>query len=152
MLSKRSHAAVSAALLSLAASQSEPPCELPKTGLYEQAGRLCMDGMPDSRTQCLDFLAELASVEDRSLEQALALAFGTSFSVHLEGDYDAESKAQLAGRKVLQPFVDATPDDPMLIYAYASMHMYDDERYRTKSAENPSLYLSQRKPGWALLA
>ncbi len=124
-------AAALAVLLSLAAlAQPKPRCELPETGPYEKAGRLCMDGMPDSRTQCLDFLAELSSIEDRSLDQALALAFGRAFAAGFEDDHDgAIAKTDQDGRRVLKPFVDATPDDPMLLRAYSSFYIDDWDQY-----------------------
>ena len=137
-----SHAvAALAVLLSLAAlAQSEPRCALPKTGVFEKAGRLCQDDMPNSRSQCREFLDELASLKGRSLEQALALAFGMSFLASFDEDLQYETMgirdervtatAHLAGREVLKPFVNATPDDPMLLYAYSHFHLDDQEQYR----------------------
>ena len=127
-----------AALLSCAAvAQSKSPCELPETGPYEETGQLCDGGMPGtSRSQCHDRLAELAAIEDPSVDEALALAYGRSFAASFElssdpSAYDAaKAEAQVAGREVLKPFVDAAPNDPMLLYAYASFHHDDQVRYR----------------------
>ena len=112
------------------------------TGPYEEAGRLCDGAMPGtSRKQCHDHLAELAAIEDPSLDQALALAFGRSFAADFElppdpfappEDYEAaQAEAQLAGREVLKPFMELTPDDPMVVRAYAYFHMLEEEQYRT---------------------
>ena len=145
MPAKRTSAVAAAfvALLSLAVAQSKAsPCDLPDTGPYEEAGRLCDGAMPGtSRSQCHDHLAELAAIEDPSLDEALALAFGRSFAVNFElppdgspppEDYEAaEAEAELAGREVLKPFMALTPDDPMVVYAYAYFHMLEEEHYRT---------------------
>ena len=134
-------AAVSSVFLSLGAlAQSEAPCELPKTSLYEDTARLCDGGMPGaSRSQCSDRLAELAAIEDPSLDEALALAYGRSFAAKFElpsdpfassEDYHAaEAAALLAGRELLKPFVERAPDDPMVVRAYAYFHMLEDEEY-----------------------
>ena len=121
-----------AALLSLAAmAQSKSACELPETELYEKAGRLCMDGMPASNSQCHEFLDELAAIEDRSLDQALSLAYGRAFALQANGYNDAEAaEMERAGREVLKPFVNAAPNDPMLLYAYSSFHHDDEMRHR----------------------
>ena len=145
MPAKRTSAVATAfvALLSLAVAQSEAsPCDLPDTGPYEVAGRLCDGAMPGtSRSQCHDHLAELAAIEDPSLDEALALAFGRSFAVNFElppdgspppEDYEAaEAEAELAGREVLKSFMELTPDDPMVVHAYAYFHMLEEEHYRT---------------------
>ena len=116
-------AAVSAAILITVFVQAKPRCELPETGLpeLEKAERLCQAARPDSRSsRCRDFLSELAAVEEPSLDQALALAFGPVMDVplwDLEEDFEG---AILAGREVLKPFVDAAPDDPMLLKTYAA--------------------------------
>ncbi len=127
----RGAAAALAVLLSLAAlAQPKPRCELPETGPYGKAVRLCMNDMPDSRPHCRNFLDELASIEDRSIDQALALAFGRAFAAAFEDDYDGEvAKADQAGREMLKPFVDATPDDPTLLKAYAFFYLDDWEQY-----------------------
>ena len=143
MPAKRTSAVATAfvALLSLAVAQSEAsPCDLPDTGPYEEAGRLCDGAMPGtSRKQCHDHLAELAAIEDPSLDQALALAFGRSFAAAFElrpdpfapaEDYEAaQADAHRAGRAVLKPFVERTPNDPMVVRAYAHFHMLEKEMY-----------------------
>ena len=121
------------AMLSLSAmAQSGPPCEFPETELYEKTGRLCMDEMPASRSQCHELLDELAAIEEPSLDQALSLAYGRAFALPWAEEYDdAEAEMERAGREVLKPFVDAAPNDPMLLYAYSSFHRVSDEaRYR----------------------
>lgn len=125
------YAAVAAALLPLAAlAQSRWPCELPNTGPYEKAGALCEAGAPgSSHNQCDDYLAELASIEDRSLDEALALAFGRMFATGFEEDINAkQAEAQLTGRDVLRPFVDRAPDNPMVVYAYSYFHLLEEEK------------------------
>ena len=125
-------AVVCAALLPLGAmAQSKSPCELPETALYEKAGRLCADEMPTSRSQCHAFLDELAAVESPSLDQALSLAYGRAFALQADGYNDAEAaEMERAGREVLKPFVDAAPNDPMLLYAYSSFHHDNEVRHR----------------------
>lgn len=124
-------AALVVLLLLAAPAQSEPRCALPKIGLFEKAGRLCQEGMADfSRSQCREFMDELASIEGRSLEQALALALAMSYEASLEEDERAVAEAETAGREVLKPFVDAMPDDPMLLYAYSLFYLNDPEQYR----------------------
>ena len=136
MPAKRTSAVAAAfvALLSLAAAQSKAsPCDLPDTGPYEEAGRLCDGAMPGtSRSQCHDHLAELAAIEDPSLDEALALAYGRSFAAPFEEDIEAaQAEAELAGREVLKPFMELTPENPMVVYAYAYFHMLEEEHYRT---------------------
>ena len=125
--------AVSAVLLPLAtlAQTTAPPCESPDTELYERAGRLCDGGMPGtSRSQCHSYLAELAAIEDPSLDEALALAYGRSFAAMFEENYEAaQADAHRAGRAVLKPFVERTPNDPMVVHAYAHFHMLEKEMY-----------------------
>ena len=57
---------------------------------------------------------------------------GSSFELSSDPSaYDAaQAEAQVAGREVLKPFVDAAPNDPMLLYAYHSFHFDDQVRYR----------------------
>lgn len=122
------------AMLSLSAmAQSGPPCEFPETELYEKTGRLCMDEMPRTRSQCHELLDELAAIEEPSLDQALSLAYGRAFALPWGEEYDDAEATEMerAGREVLKPFVDAAPNDPMLLYAYSSFHHVSDEaRYR----------------------
>ena len=83
----------------------------------------------------------MAAIEDPSLDEALALAFGRSFAVNFElppdgspppEDYEAaQAEAELAGREVLKPFIELTPENPMVVYAYAYFHMLEEEHYRT---------------------
>lgn len=134
-------AVVLAVLLPFGAmAQSEAPCESPKTDLYEETAQLCDGGMPGaSRSQCHDRLAELAAIEDPSLDEVLALAYGRSFAAEFKlpsepfaspKDYHAaQAAAHLAGRELLKPFVERAPDDPMVVHAYAYFHMLEDEEY-----------------------
>lgn len=119
-------AAVSAVILTLPAL-AQPRCDLPETGLpeLEKAERFCQAVMPDSRTQCGDFLSDLAAIENPSLDQALALAFGQVAAARVGAVKGAITKADISGRAVLKPFVNAEPDDPMLLNVYASFHSDD---------------------------
>lgn len=135
--------AVSTVVLTLPVlAQLKPRCELPETGLpeLEKAERLCQAIMPDSRDRCNDFLSELATIEQPSLDQAFALAFGPAMLgmapqmgevKALQGgvaDHVSEFGGPfLAGREVLKPFVDAAPDDPMLLKTFAFFHFMDDD-------------------------
>ena len=124
--------AASAILLFTAAAQ--PRCMPPEFGPYKEAERLCGIEMPDSHDQCRTFLGELAAMETRSSEQAIALAYGRTFMVVAGGNSDDReselAKANAAGREVLKPFVDANPDDPMLLLAYADLHIDDQDASR----------------------
>ena len=132
---QRRATAVVSVLISLGtlAQSGTSPCDLPDTGPYEKAGRLCDGAMPGtSRSQCHDHLAELAAIEDPSLDEALALAYGRSFAAPFEEDIEAaQAEAELAGREVLKPFMELTPENPMVVYAYAYFHMLEEEHYRT---------------------
>lgn len=132
MKSKRGFLPIAAALLSLAASaELGSACRLPETGPNEKVGRLCMAEMPGSRGQCQNYLAELASIESRSLEQTIALAFGRAFVSQFEDDrIRAIAEAELAARELLRPLIDAAPNHPMLLYAYSSFHHDDEMHYR----------------------
>lgn len=107
-----------------------PACMSPETGPDTKVTLLCMAEMPNSRSRCQKYLEELASLENRSLEQTLALAFGRAFASQFEDDVGADEKAELAGRELLRPLVDASPNDAMLLYAYSSFHHDHEERYR----------------------
>ena len=108
-----------------------PRCDLPDTGLpdLQQTERLCQGITPDSRIQCRTLLNDLSAIENPSLGQALALAFGQVAAARLEQIDSEITKASKAGRAVLKPFLDAAPDDPMLLRAYASLHSDDVDLY-----------------------
>ena len=128
MQTKRTPAALLATALALSAlAQPTHRCQLPEAGLPEldKAERLCNAITPALRSQCSDFLDELASIEDISLAQALALAFGRAAAARREDVDSAIAEANLAGQQLLKPFVDAAPEDPMLLRAYAFFHSGD---------------------------
>lgn len=133
MKSKRLSFTLAAILLPLSALADDlrPACMPPDTGPNARVGLLCMAEMPNSRSQCQDYLDELASIENRSHEQTLALAFGRAFASQVGDDVDAVAQAELAGRELLRPLVDAAPKDAMLLYAYSSFHHDHEEHYRT---------------------
>lgn len=118
-------------------AQPKPRCQLPETDELPEAGlpelakaeRLCRAVMPDSRSRCDDFMSELAVVEEPSLDQALALAFGRAIAARQQG-YREVHNADLLGREVLKPFVDAAPKDPMLLKALAFFHTKGDMHER----------------------
>ena len=142
--------AVSATILIPVLAQAKPQCDLPESGLpeLEKAERLCQAVMPDSRSRCKGFLSELAAIEEPSLDQALALAFGQVMAARIDGELrppfgqPAETHCLdcgtcqrirlghsrpdwplFSGLEVLKPFVDAAPDDPMLLKTYASFYL-----------------------------
>ena len=125
--------ALVAALLSLAvpADDLKPACMPPETGPNGRVTLLCMAEMPESLSQCQDYVDELASIESRTLEQTLALAFGQAFASQFDDDVDAFAKAELAGRELLRPLVEGAPNDAMLLYAYSGFYFGDDEQHRT---------------------
>lgn len=116
------------ALPSLA--QPKPRCQLSEAGLpeFKEAHRLCQ-ATTDSRIRCSHFLNELVSAEELSFDQALALAFGRATAARLDGVDSEIAEANLAGRQLLKPFVDAAPDDPMLLRAYAIFHLDEIDLY-----------------------
>ena len=120
--------ALVAALLPLAvlADSLKPACMPPETGPNGRVTLLCMAEMPESLSQCQDYVDELASIESRTLEQTLALAFGQAFASPFDDDVDAFAKAELAGRELLRPLVEGAPNDAMLLYAYSSFYVGDD--------------------------
>ncbi len=124
--------AVSVLILTLPVlAQRQARCDLQETGLpeLEKAERLCQAVMPDSRARCGDFLSDLAAIENPSLDQALALAFGQVAAARVGAVEGAIAEADMSGRAVLKPFVNAAPDDPMLLSTYASFHSHDVDTY-----------------------
>lgn len=113
------------------ADSNPSPCTMPEPDLYKKMVRLCERGTPTfSAVRCHEFLAELAAVETPSLDQAIALAFGRVTTAQLEGNYAAAvADADVIGRRLLKPFVDKTPNDPMLVYAYSRFFIDDWEEH-----------------------
>lgn len=133
MDSKKWRSALAATMFPLFALADDlvPSCMSPETGPNAKVTLLCMVEMPNSPSQCHDYLDELVSIENRSVEQTLALAFGGAFASQFEDDVGAVAKAELAGRELLRPLVDAAPNNAMLLYAYSSFYHGDEEYYRT---------------------
>ena len=107
-------------------AQPSSKCELPTSGVFEQAGVLCQDQMPASKGKCREFLDTIATVGEPTHAQSLALAFGRSWAAHYEGHQERRTAERLS-RDELRALVRDNPNDPMLHYALAA---FEDDAVR----------------------